>query len=400
MNIGFFIQNTKRGGLDTFLINLVSCWPNKKDKIFIFYNKNHKGIIDYKKKIQRKVFYKPYNYFLSQDIVNLKSNIIYRIYIKLLRYFLLLNSIYLKPYLFLKIFSSNKIDKLLIINGGYQGGEACNSALFGWSKYKPKDLAWYSFHNYAQSDKSLFHFFENFFRNLIDKKVLYCAKGLISVSKSCLKSLKLRTKLNKTKKIVIYNGKNFSHKQNTLVCHNKNKIIVMLAVYEPRKGYEFIIKSMKIINKKNENIKLHIYGDGNPYEKKNIESIINEYGLNDIVILKKFTQDTKKVFTESDLVVIPSQRDESFGYVAIEAFFYKKPIVACAVGGLKEVIRDNLDGYLVNKKNYKVFSKKILNLLENKKLREKFTKNGFLRYQKNFTANNMSKNYYNLIKND
>ena len=81
MNIGFFIQNTKRGGLDTFLINLVSCWPNKKDKMFIFYNKNHKGIIDYKKKIQRKVFYKPYNYFLSQDIVNLKSNIIYRIYI-------------------------------------------------------------------------------------------------------------------------------------------------------------------------------------------------------------------------------------------------------------------------------------------------------------------------------
>ena len=116
--------------------------------------------------------------------------------------------------------------------------------------------------------------------------------------------------------------------------------------------------------------------------------------------MKKFTQDTKKVFTESDLVVIPSQRDESFGYVAIEAFFYKKPIVACAVGGLKEVIRDNLDGYLVNKKNYKVFSKKILNLLENKKLREKFTKNGFLRYQKNFTANNMSKNYYNLIKDD
>ena len=53
MKIGFFIQNDKRGGLDTFVINLINFWPRKKDNLFIIYNKNHKGIIDYKKKIEK-----------------------------------------------------------------------------------------------------------------------------------------------------------------------------------------------------------------------------------------------------------------------------------------------------------------------------------------------------------
>ena len=55
MNVGFFTQNNKRGGLDTFIINLVNFWPKKNDNIFIFYNKSHKGIIDYKKKLKEKL---------------------------------------------------------------------------------------------------------------------------------------------------------------------------------------------------------------------------------------------------------------------------------------------------------------------------------------------------------
>ena len=103
---------------------------------------------------------------------------------------------------------------MLIINGGYQGGEACNSALFGWKLYKPTYPPWYSFHNYAQRDKNTIHFIENFLRNLIDKKVSISTSGMVSVSKSCLKSLKLRRNLGKIKTKVVYNGKNFFEKKN------------------------------------------------------------------------------------------------------------------------------------------------------------------------------------------
>jgi glycosyltransferase involved in cell wall biosynthesis len=47
-----------------------------------------------------------------------------------------------------------------------------------------------------------------------------------------------------------------------------------------------------------------------------------------------------------DLVVIPSVA-EPFGRVAIEAFFSSVPVVATAVGGLREIIRHNENGLLV-----------------------------------------------------
>ncbi len=400
MNVGFFTQNNKRGGLDTFIINLINFWPKKSDNIFIFYNKSHKGVIDYKKKIKRKVKYINYDYSLSQDLNASNSNFFFKLYIKFIRYIYLLNSIYVKPNYFKEIFKKNNIEKLLIVNGGYQGGEACNSALFGWKKYKPTYLPWYSFHNYAQRDKNTIHFIENFLRNLIDKKVLISTNGMVSVSKSCLKSLKLRKNLSKIKTKVIYNGKNFLKKKIYKKKNKKIKKIVMLAVLEPRKGFEYILKSMKIIKELDKNTKLYIYGDGNFNEKNTIKKLIKKFKLENTVSLNGFVQNTEKVFLESDIVAIPSQKNESFGYVAVEAFFYKKPVIACATGGLNEVIRDNYNGFLVDKKNYKKFANKIISLLQNNNLKNKFTKNGYYSYQKNFTAKDMSQNYYNLIMNE
>ena len=121
MKVGFFKQNNKRGGLDTFFINIINFITKKYDNIFIFYNKSHKGIIDYKKKIKRKVKYIKYDYSLSQDLNTSNSNFFSKLYIKFIRYIYLLNTIYIKPNYFKEIFKRNNIEKLLIVNGGYQG---------------------------------------------------------------------------------------------------------------------------------------------------------------------------------------------------------------------------------------------------------------------------------------
>lgn len=398
MKIGFFIQNDKRGGLDTFVINLINFWPRKKDKLFIIYNKDHKGIIDYKKKIKRNIKYIKYDYFLNQNF-KFTSNFILKFLIKITKYILLFNSIYIKPSYFEKIYRTNKIDKILIINGGYYGGEACNSALFGWKRYKPNDLPWYNFHSHCKYKKSKIHFIENYLRNIIDKKVLLSSKGFISVSKACINSLKLRPILKNTKKKFIFNGCNLVKKSKFLYKKNKFKKISMLAVYEPNKGFQNIIKTMFHIQKFNKNFKLFIYGDGNKLEKKIIKSNINKYGLNDIIILKKFTPNIEKIYSTSDLIVIPSFK-EAFGYVVIESFFYKVPVLAYRIKSLNEIIKNNYNGYLVKKFNTKLFAKKIIHLLENSNLRNKFIKNGYEDYKKKYTAELMTKKYYNLIINE
>ena len=63
------------------------------------------------------------------------------------------------------------------------------------------------------------------------------------------------------------------------------------------------------------------------------------------------------------------------------------------------MIRNNYNGFLVNNKNYKVFTKKILLVLKNSKIKKKFIKNGYYSYKKYFTANKMANQYYNIMIN-
>jgi len=72
------------------------------------------------------------------------------------------------------------------------------------------------------------------------------------------------------------------------------------------------------------------------------------------------------IYNLSDIILIPSQEKESFSYVALESLKYKVPVVASNVGGLPEIIKNNVNGFVVNKKNSKEFEKKILYILNNK----------------------------------
>ena len=74
---------------------------------------------------------------------------------------------------------------------------------------------------------------------------------------------------------------------------------------------------------------------------------------------------------QADILVISSQKYESFGYTAIEAMSIKKAVIATNFGGVKEIIINNQTGFLVDKKKPELFAKKVLNLINNKKLKKK-----------------------------
>ena len=83
MNIGIFYQNNKQGGLDTYLINLINNYPNKKIIFFIFCNKSHPGIKNLKNKLA-KVNFVIYDLIIYDDLKKFTSNKVLRIINKLL----------------------------------------------------------------------------------------------------------------------------------------------------------------------------------------------------------------------------------------------------------------------------------------------------------------------------
>ena len=169
----------------------------------------------------------------------------------------------------------------------------------------------------------------------------------------------------------------------------------MMAEYDLRKGHKYIINVMEQIISKDKNIYLLIFGYGRQYLIQNL--VLNSKASKNI-ILNNFEKNKFGLIKEADIIVVPSQEFESFGYVVIEAMSLKKVVVATNYGGLKEIVLDGNTGYLVDKNKPNEFAKKILFLLKNNRVKKRFEVNSYNRYRTYFTRNQMSKRYDGLIK--
>ena len=76
----------------------------------------------------------------------------------------------------------------------------------------------------------------------------------------------------------------------------------------------------------------------------------------------------------------------------------KKPTIGTNIGGIPEVIKNNSTGYIVDKSDVSMLSKKIITILSDPKIAYIFGIEGNKLYLKNFTAKKMSENYYKLLK--
>lgn len=395
--VGLFVESFSAGGLRTFIKNFIIS-SNSKTKITFICNYELKKNKDFNKIFSKRgnvkvIYYK----ILSIERISKKRNKILKLFYGIIFPLIFLNQI-LKLN---KIFKKINMDNLMVVNGGYPGSELCNAACISYNNLNPKNKIFINFHNFVlRKNKDLLL---NFYHNLVD---LYLSKlpiNFISVSKICSRSLKFRKYLNKKKVKTIYNGFTelsvISNKKISLRKKYKlkksNKILLMLAEYVDRKGFDFIFRVMQKLRYESPNFKLIIFGHGDieRYRKK-----IIKYKLSNFVFLNSYFSNNLTIIKQCDYLVIPSQRDESFGFTAIEAMSQKKIIIACKTGGLSEVIKNNFSGFLIAHTNHTKFAKKIIKINENNELKKKMKKNAYLRYKSYFKASIMFKNYFNFFQ--
>ena len=95
-------------------------------------------------------------------------------------------------------------------------------------------------------------------------------------------------------------------------------------------------------------------------------------------------KDAMTILKESSLLIIPS-RMESIPQVIKEAFYLKVPIVATNVGGIPELIKNNVSGILVPPNDPFKLLDAINKLLEDKERSKKLAENGY-----DFVINNLT----------
>ena len=94
-------------------------------------------------------------------------------------------------------------------------------------------------------------------------------------------------------------------------------------------------------------------------------------------------------YRQCDLFVAPS-RYESFGLIYLEAMRYGKPVVACAAGGVPEVVRHGETGLLVPPSQPMALSEAIVALLTDSSLRVTMGRNAHAWTRENFSIRVMA----------
>lgn len=101
---------------------------------------------------------------------------------------------------------------------------------------------------------------------------------------------------------------------------------------------------------------------------------------------EKTPEELLKYFQKADLLVLPSKR-EGFGVVLIEAMAAARPVIGSKVGGILDIIEDNINGLFFKNNSDEDLSKKIIKVLTDKKLRERLAKEGRKTAKKRFAWN-------------
>jgi len=113
--------------------------------------------------------------------------------------------------------------------------------------------------------------------------------------------------------------------------------------FEPIKRVDLIVQAMAIAKSP---VKLLLAGDG--LERANLERLVSRLGLADRVrFLGRVTDDELLELYAGCLGVVYPPFDEDYGYVTVEAFLARKPVISVAdAGGVLEFLQDGENGYV------------------------------------------------------
>lgn len=129
----------------------------------------------------------------------------------------------------------------------------------------------------------------------------------------------------------------------------------------------FLVETFSFIEKKEKNAKLIIVGDGSLREE--VEKKIEELSLKDKIILLGFRDDVRKIYGIFDIFVLPSLK-EGFSIVTLEAMSSSLPVVVFDSLGVRDIVEDGVNGFIIKELNKEIFSEKILYFLDKEKRKE------------------------------
>lgn len=175
------------------------------------------------------------------------------------------------------------------------------------------------------------------------------------------------------------------------------KVILGAGNFVEMKGFDNLIKAFQLlILDSRQDLKLLLLGEGE--EKDTLCKLIKSSGLGKKVIMPGFVQDIRPYMWASDIFVLSSKKPEPFGVVLIEAMASGLASIATKAGGPIDIIKDGVNGCLVEINSAKDIAKKIKLLLEDDNLKNKIAVEGIETVSKNFNVKDIALKHIEIYK--
>ncbi|AMK72718.1 MULTISPECIES: N-acetyl-alpha-D-glucosaminyl L-malate synthase BshA [Bacillus] len=184
-------------------------------------------------------------------------------------------------------------------------------------------------------------------------------------------------------------------KKNTAVIKEKHgilpdeKVVIHVSNFRKVKRVQDVIRVFRNIAGKTK-AKLLLVGDGP--EKSTACELIRKYGLEDQVLMLGNQDRVEELYSISDLKLLLSEK-ESFGLVLLEAMACGVPCIGTNIGGIPEVIKNNVSGFLVDVGDVTAATARAMSILEDEQLSNRFTKAAIEMLENEFSSKKIVSQY-------
>ncbi len=236
---------------------------------------------------------------------------------------------------------------------------------------------------YSRFKMQINHKIDRIISRLLLDEIVFVSKDIESYYKRYYKNIKNTIIYNGIARIEVNSDKNLQGFD-----YNAFNIGIVGRLTEV-KGHIFLLGALKNLIGLG-NIKLNIFGNGHLEEE--LRDYCNRNGISNNVIFHGFKKNIYDYMAALDALVMPSLH-EGMPYTLLEAMYLKVPVIASDVGGLKEILENNVDAILIPPADEVSLENAIRYLYANPESRKHLAVNAHKNVTKKFLINKMIDRY-------